>query len=121
MKKIAIALIITFLTTTANAAVFWTVKATKGILTTSAGTVAINIGDYSPTGPNPAGTEWEDCKNNWIYMHKTADGTAIDDKYVDRMLSVALAAYKTDSKIRVQIERDDTGYCYTAQIYDEGS
>jgi hypothetical protein len=54
-------------------------------------------------------------------MHKTADGTAIDDKYADRMLTIALAAYKTDSRIRVKIERDDSGSCYTNQIYDQGS
>ena len=104
----------------AVSAVFWTVKAQNGVHTTTTGTVAINIGNYSPTGANPAGTEWVDCASNWIYFHKTADGDLVEDKYVDRMLSVALAAYKTDSRIRVGINRDASGKCYTTQIFDQG-
>nr|VFK81340.1 MAG: hypothetical protein BECKSD772D_GA0070982_13152 [Candidatus Kentron sp. SD] len=120
MKKIFVMLVGVFLSVSANATVYWTVKAENGVHTTSSGMVAINIGNYQPTGPNPSSTVWEACSHNWIYLHKAADGTIIEDKYVDRMLSVALAAYKTDSRIRVAIDRDASGRCYSAQVFDQG-
>lgn len=121
MRKVVTVIASTIFSASANAAVYWTVKADNGIYSTSAGTAAINIGNYIPTGPNPAGTVWEECSNNWIYFHKKADGTLIEEKYVDRMLSIALAAYKTNSNIRVGIDRDASGKCYTSQIFDQGS
>ena len=88
-------------------------------MATSDGRVAINIGKYQPTGANPSDAEWVACKDNWIYFNQKYDGTPIDEKYVDRMLSIALAAYKTDSHIRVAITRSDTDRCYTSQIFDQ--
>lgn len=122
MQKNIFSVTLAFLLSTAsisNAAVYWTVKVDNGIMATSNGAVAINIGGYQPTGANPSGTEWEACKDNWIYFNKKSDGTLVEDKYVDRMLSIALAAYKTDSHIRVAITRSDTNRCYTSQIFDQ--
>lgn len=99
---------------------FWTVKA-KGIHTTTSGTSAIFIGGYKPTGPNPADTVWEGCHQNFIYFHQRADGEKVDEQYVDRMLSIALAAFKTDSYIRVGINRSESGRCYTSQVFNQGS
>ncbi|MCH9692340.1 MAG: hypothetical protein K0U59_09835 [Gammaproteobacteria bacterium] len=101
-------------------AVFWTVKAESGVLASASGSAYIGIGGSIPSGPNPAGTEWQKCKSNIIYFHKKADGTVIDDKYVNRMLSVALTAFKTGSKLRVAIDRDESGRCYTSQVFDQG-
>jgi hypothetical protein len=100
-----------------NAEVFWTVKTENGVLTSSSGTVAINIGNNTPTSPNPSGTNWNPCNNNWIFLNKTADGSTINSKYIDRMLAVALVAYKTDTAIRVKIERDASNNCYSSQIF----
>jgi hypothetical protein len=118
--SIFIYIIILIVPESVSAAEYWSVKAKGGIHTTIDGTVAINIGNYSPSYPSSASSSWVPCKNNWIFFNKTSGGTNVEDKYVDRMLSVALAAYKTDSIIRVGIDRDSSGYCYTMQIFDQG-
>ncbi len=103
-----------------SAPVYWTVKAEGGVFASANGTAYINISGYVPSGPNPAGTKWQECKSKIIYFYRKADGTAIDDIYVNRMLSVALTAFKTGSKIRVAIDRSESGRCYTSQIFDQG-
>lgn len=120
MKKVAVfvfAALTTILPT--HAAVFWTVKA-AGVHTSTSGTVAINIGPNIPTGPNPSGTEWVSCTSNWVYFHKRADGSSVEEKHVDRMLSVAISAFKTGGRLRLAINRDSNNKCYTAQIFDQG-
>lgn len=107
--------------TPAQAAEFWTVKSEGGVLVTNTGTAALNIGSYQPTGPNPAGTTWVPCNGNYIYFHKKADGSVVDPVLIERMLATALSAFKSSSRIRVSIERDSSGNCYTNQIYDLGS
>lgn len=89
-------------------------------MATTAGVVALNIQSYTPTGPNPSNTEWVPCVSNWIYFHQKSDGTAVEDKYIERMLGIALAAFKTNTPIRVAIKRDEAGKCYTSQIFDLG-
>ncbi|WP_153301718.1 hypothetical protein [Endozoicomonas arenosclerae] len=120
MKKIIPFFITIIFSSYSYSAVFWTVKAT-GIHTTTSGTVAINIGSSTPTGANPSGTEWESCDSNWIFFHKKADGSMVNEKYVDRMLSVAMSSFKTGSRLRLGISRDVNGKCYTSQIYDLGN
>jgi hypothetical protein len=104
-----------------NSAIYWTVKADGGIMTTSSGISATNIASYIPTGLNPSDSIWESCKNNWVYFNKAADGSFFEEKYIDRMLSTALAAYKTNSLIRVAIERDASNNCYSSQVFDQGT
>lgn len=108
------------LSVSAHAGVYWTTKINGGVHATAGGTVAINIGNYTPTGPNPSNTVWQECKNNWVYLNKKADGTRIEDKYIERMLAIAISAYKTDSRVRLSITRDEAGKCYSSQIYDQG-
>ncbi|MCH9663759.1 MAG: hypothetical protein K0U66_08925 [Gammaproteobacteria bacterium] len=103
-----------------SATVFWTVKAETGVLASASGTASMGIGGSIPSGPNPSGTKWQTCRNNVIYFHQRADGTAIDEKYVNRMLSIALTAFKTGSRIRVAINRSESGRCYTSQVFDQG-
>ena len=100
--------------------VYWTVKAEGGVIATTAGKVAINIGAYQPAGPNPAETVWESCHQNWINFHVNEKGEPISEKHVDRMFAIALAAEKTGNALRVNILRDESGNCYTAQMYDMG-
>ena len=104
MRKFAL-LLFYVLSVKANSAIYWTVKATGGIHTNISGAVALSIEGYTPNNPNPPGTKWEPCNENWIFFNKTANKTEINEKYVDRMLSVALAAYKTNARIRVAVER----------------
>ena len=120
MNKIIVATFLTLTCGVSNASVFWTVQA-KGIMTKFDGTAVINISDNMPTSPNPSGTEWITCKDNWIYFHKAADGTIVEDKYVDRMLSVALSAIKSGTHLRISVDRDSNNRCYTNQMYDLGS
>lgn len=100
--------------------VYWSVKISGGVYAKSDGSVAFNIGAYQPTGANPAGTEWVACRNNWVFFHKDSSGVAYSDRSIDRMLSVALAAYKSGATIRVNISRDASNNCYTHQIFDQG-
>ena len=97
--------------------VYWTVEAEYSVLVKKDGTVAINIGSNTPTSPNPSGTNWYPCGGNFIFLHKTADGSTINSKYIDRMLAVALVASNTSSVIRVGIERDASNNCYSSQIF----
>lgn len=121
MKTITLFMLTLMLSFFTHSATYWTVKAENGIMATSSGRLAINLGRYIPTGPNPSGTAWEECYQNWIYFNKRADGTLVEEAFADRMYSTALAAYKTDSHIRVSIDRDSGGRCYTTQIYDIGN
>ena len=103
-----------------NAAEYWTAYI-KGVHTTTNGTVAVNIGStQTPFGPNPAGSVWESCSGNWIYFHTDASGNAIKEVYIDRMLSTAISAFKTGTKVRFSISRSSSGKCYTGQIFDQG-
>ncbi|MCP4748807.1 MAG: hypothetical protein GY874_22150 [Desulfobacteraceae bacterium] len=99
---------------------YWTVKAQNGVIANADGKVLINIGNYQPTGPNPADTVWSSCKSNWIHLHVTADGTEVEKEALNRMLSIAIVAFKTNSRIRVAITRDSLGKCYSSQIFDVG-
>ena len=98
---------------------FWTATA-DGIYSTADGTTAINLNNTIPDSPNPAGTVWEPCRDNWIYFHQYEDGTAIDSEHINRMLSIALSAVKTYSRIRIGITRSESNRCYTSQIFDVG-
>lgn len=100
--------------------VYWTVKAEGGVIGTQSGSLGINIKNHQPTGPNPAGTVWESCYQNWIYFHTNEKHEAVDEKHVDRMFAIALAAQKTGNAIRVNVLRDEMGKCYTTQVYDLG-
>ncbi|WP_444908292.1 hypothetical protein ACJJIR_10315 [Microbulbifer sp. SSSA008] len=121
MGKIITTLFAVLLSTTSYAsdtAVYWTVYAWNAVHVTSSGTAAINIGNSNPYNPNPSETLWEPCKDNMIYFHQSADGTLIEEKYVDRMLKVALAAVDFNgSRMRVAIDRDENGNCFTSQVY----
>jgi hypothetical protein len=55
-----------------------------------------------------------------VYFHITAENERVEEKYIDRMLSVALSAFKTGSSVRLAIKRSETGKCYTSQIFDMG-
>ncbi|PHQ83181.1 MAG: hypothetical protein COB58_10630 [Thalassobium sp.] len=121
MKKVSLFIAMVVASISSHATVFWTVKAEAGVYVTNSGVVAINIGSYVPITPSPIGTAWEPCANGWIYINKKADGSVNDEKYIDRMLSVALAAFKTNSNIRIGIDRDPSGSCYTMQIFDQGN
>ncbi|MGI0116197.1 hypothetical protein [Zooshikella sp. RANM57] len=101
-----------------HATQFWTVRIDGGIHTSSQGAAALNTGKFQPSGPIPRGTQWVACKGNWIYFHKNAKGQLIDERFVDRMLSVAISAFKTKSYVRVALERDSKNNCYTSQIFD---
>lgn len=120
MKKLLLALSTLILCSQSHSTVFWSVKAT-GIHTTTDGTAAINIGSSEPVAPNPSETVWAACHQNFIYFHKKADGELVSDAYVNRMLSVAMGAFKTDSWIRVGLNRSESGRCYTSQIFDNGN
>ena len=120
MKAFISILLSALLSATASAGEFWTVRIDAGITTSASGNTGINIGQFQPTDPNPATATWAPCNSNWIYFHKKANGELIEDKFVDRMLSVAIAAYKTKSRVRVSLERDASGNCYTSQIFDMG-
>ena len=120
MNKVYLFLLLLVFMNKANA-VFWTVKAESGVLVTKTGIAAINIGNFQPLSANPPDTAWIPCEGNWIYFHQEADGTPIDDKLIDRMLSAAFTAFKTDSYIRVGISRNADNFCYSSQIYDSGS
>jgi hypothetical protein len=100
--------------------VYWTVKASGGVMATSSGAAALNISSDPGKYPNPKESVWLDCQNNWIYFNKDENGNTFDDVYVDRMMAIALAAQKTQTSIRVSIKRDENGYCHTNQIYDLG-
>jgi hypothetical protein len=100
-------------------AVYWTVKP-SGILVTSSGRVVIQHSTSTPTGPSPAGTQWTQCSQRMIILDKKLTGEEVTDKYLDRMLSVALAAQKTGSRLRLRIERDNNNNCYSSQVYDVG-
>ena len=119
VRRVAAGVAISWISSEASAAVYWTVEI-KGIVSTNAGLVEINIEDQVPSSPNPSGTDWISCKNNWIVLSKMVDGTAVEGQYVSQMLSVALGAFKTNSKIRVSIDRDSSNNCYTSQIFDLG-
>ena len=122
MKKLTLITTLV-LSQSVNAHIYWTVKPT-GIIATTSGTLAVDIGKNIPTPPNPKGTEWVPCKNTFISFHKNADGSAFSSdsltnhKIQDRMLSIALAAVKTKSDLRVAIKRDTNNTCYTTQIFD---
>lgn len=111
--------VISSMATVAEAGVFWTIKI-NGIITTSTGRVDIDLGGYTPTGPNPAGTSWVACPSNIVRLATNASGAAVNEKYVDRMLSVALSAYKTNANVRLNIERDGAGNCSSTQVFDQG-
>jgi hypothetical protein len=100
-------------------AVYWTVKPT-GILTSSSGRVLIQHSAQNATSPNPGGTQWEACSQRFIILDKDINGNKVDDKHLDRMLSVALSAQKTGSRLRLRVTRDSSNNCYTSQVYDLG-
>ena len=85
---------------------------------THSGQVSVNIGNNTPTGPNPDGTEWVPCPGNSLRFDRTVDGTEVNPAILDRMLSVAIASYKSKDNLRVNIVRDSSGKCFTTQIYD---
>lgn len=103
----------------ATDSIYSTVKI-DGIHATSSGVVAINLGKNIPTGLNPSTSVWERCKNNWVFIHKDNKGNKINEKYVDRMLSVSLASFKSNTSVRLNIKRDSLNNCYSSQIYDLG-
>jgi hypothetical protein len=118
MKKILLLLIFALSPQASAENIFWTIKI-KGIYVSNSGQAAIAI-KGTPSSPNPSGTTWTDCKKNWIYFHKNVDGELTPDKYLDRMLSVAMSAQKTQTSVRVGIARSPSNYCYTYQIFDLG-
>jgi hypothetical protein len=122
MKKLMIIALLTFVASSnVMAGEYWTVNIT-GLITTTSGRVAINIGNGTPIGPNPADAVWAACNSNWIYFDTDADGHAVEDKYVDRMLMAATSAFKTGTKVRVSITRKSSNNsCYTSQIFDIGT
>lgn len=100
-------------------AVYWTVTPT-GIIATSGGKVAIQHSTTGATSPNPAGTPWTECKSRLILLNKNASGSVVDDRFLDRMLTIALAAQKTGSRLRLRIDRDQNNNCFSNQVYDMG-
>jgi hypothetical protein len=108
------------LPSTANESSTWSVLASNGIMATSSGTLAINIGSVKePVSLSPS-KKWEPCASNWIYFHKALDGSNPSVKQLNRMLSIALAAQKTGNRIKVEIMRSSTNRCYTSEISDLG-
>ena len=94
---------------------FWTAKI-KGVQTSVAGAVAVFVPD-SPVSPNPKEASWQGCDGNFIYFHQDANGKAINADAINRMLSVATAAWVAEKSVRLGITRDSRGKCYTAQIF----
>lgn len=103
-----------------NATEYWTVKAEGGVLAKANGQVAINIGSFQPISPNPPTSVWTSCPSNWIYFHQTVDGAAVDPDQLDRMLAIVMSAFKSGSRIRIALDRDTAGTCYTANVLDQG-
>lgn len=97
--------------------VYWTIKPT-GTMANTRGQVAVNFGNNIPTSPNPSDSQWESCYGNWLYFHETQNGEPVSDAMVSNMLAIALSAYKTNQDIRVGVERDESGKCYTTQIFE---
>lgn len=97
----------------------WTVKAEGGVIAKSNETAAINTGQIPPLKPNPKDAQWR-CRYNNVWFHRNEKGEAFDDKAVDRMLTVALSAFKSDSYIRVCFKQDSNNDCYTYQMFDIG-
>lgn len=100
--------------------VYWTIQPT-GLLTSATGTAGFQLGNNIPINPNPAGTVWVACEGNWLYFHRSASGAATPSPELNRMLAVAIATYKTGSRVRVSVERDAQNRCYTSQVFDQGS
>lgn len=104
----------------ANESTSWSVLATNGIMATSAGTLAINIGSTITPNNLSSNIPWQPCASNWIYFHQELGGSTPSAKQLNRMLSVALSAQKTRSHIKVNIMRSSTNRCYTSEISDLG-
>lgn len=98
----------------------WSVLASNGVMATSAGTLAINIGNVNKPINLSSDAIWQPCASNWIYFHKMLDGSTPSVKQINRMLSLALTAQKTGNRIRVNILRSSTNRCYTSEISDLG-
>ena len=100
-----------------NATDYWTVKIKGGVISKSNSFTAIHLGGYQP---HETGKQWTQCNNGWIRFDKTHSGTVVSEKSIDRMLAVALTAFKTNGFVRVGIDRDASNNCYTNQMWDRG-
>ena len=101
-------------------AVFWTFQSGSidGVLVKQDGTASLNIGRSTPVSPNPADSEWEPCPSNWVRFDRTVDGQEVSAENVNRMLTAALLASNTNQRLRLNIIRNESGQCFTDQIYD---
>lgn len=101
----------------------WTGKA-EGIIQYSNGKAAIDFDANSMGGANPAAATWS-CKSNWVWIKVPYDennlASVIRSQSIEsRMISLADAALKTNTNIRVCFVME-ADYCEATQVYDLGS
>lgn len=101
----------------------WTGKA-EGIIQYSNGKAAIDFKVETMGGANPSDAVWS-CKSNWVWIKVPYDennlASVIRSQSIEsRMISLADAALKTNTNIRVcfVVEGD---HCEATQVYDLGS
>lgn len=101
----------------------WTGKA-EGMIQYSNGKAAIDFNAASMGAANPADATWS-CKGNWVWIKVPYDennlASVIRSQSIEsRMISLAEAAFKTNTNIRVCFLVDGD-YCEARQVYDLGS
>lgn len=100
----------------------WTGKA-EGVIQYANGKAAIDFQVASLGGANPIDATWN-CKSNWVWIEVPYDNNDLSSVIISqsvesRMISLAEAAFKTDTKIRICFTASD-GYCQATQVYDLG-
>ena len=101
----------------------WTGKA-EGIIQYSNGKAAIDFDANSMGGANPSDATWS-CKSNWVWIkvpyNENNLASVIRSQSIEsRMISLADAALKTNTNIRVCFVIDGDN-CEATQVYDLGS
>lgn len=104
----------------------WTGKA-EGVIQYSNGKAAIDFKATTMKDPH-SNNEYKDwsCKASWTWIHVPYDrsdlASVIESQSIEsRMISIATAALKTNTNIRICFNIDENKNCEATQVYDLGS
>ncbi len=122
-KKICVFAILV-VTPVLSIAACWTGKG-QGIIQYTNEGLAIDMDSSNIHSPNPAESNWT-CKGNWIWLNIPANSDALSDVIINqgvqnRMLSIANAAIKTGTELRMCFSEDAANKCIATQVYDLGN